>query len=57
MTERRVRRLPVLDAESRLAGIVSMNDLAMCAECRPKAEVSDDAFLESLKAICAQVSA
>jgi CBS-domain-containing membrane protein len=53
MKERRVRRLPVLDAEGRLAGIVSMNDLVMRAECRPKAEVSGDTFLDTLKAICA----
>jgi len=53
MKERRVRRLPVLDAEGHLAGIVSMNDLVMRAECRPKAEVSGDTFLDTLKTICA----
>ena len=53
MKERRVRRLPVLDAEGRLAGIVSMNDLVMRAEYRPKADVSGEAFLGTLKAISA----
>jgi CBS domain-containing protein len=52
MKERRVRRLPVLDGEERLAGILSMNDLVMRAECRPRAEVSGEAFLETMKAIC-----
>jgi CBS-domain-containing membrane protein len=53
MKERRVRRLPVLDSEGRLAGIISMNDIVQQAECRPKAGVSGDAFLDTLKAICA----
>jgi CBS domain-containing protein len=51
----RVRRLPVVDDEERLPGIVSMNDLAMHAECRPNAAVSGEAFLDTLKAISAHV--
>jgi CBS-domain-containing membrane protein len=52
MKQRRVRRLPVLDGRGRLAGIISMNDLVMQAECRAGAGVSGEAFLETLKAIC-----
>lgn len=53
MKERRVRRLPVVDAEGRLAGIISMNDLVMRAECRSRADVSGETFLDTLRAICA----
>jgi CBS domain-containing protein len=53
MKERRVRRLPVLDGQERLAGIISMNDLVLRAECRTRADVSGEAFLDTLKAICA----
>lgn len=54
MKEQRVRRLPVLNGEGRLAGILSMNDVVMRAGCRPGAEVSGEAFLETMKAICAR---
>lgn len=53
MKERRVRRLPVLDGEGRLAGIISLNDLVVRAACRSGADVSGDAFLDTMKAICA----
>jgi len=53
MKEQRVRRLPVLDGQERLAGIISMNDLVMRAECRARAAVSGEEFLETLKSICA----
>lgn len=53
MREQRVRRLPVIDREERLAGIISMNDLVAGAECRKGAEVPGEEFLDTLKAICA----
>jgi CBS domain-containing protein len=53
MKDRRVRRLPVVDGEGRLAGIISLNDLVMRAECRSGAEVAGQMFLESLKAVSA----
>ena len=52
MREQRVRRLPVIDRDERLAGIVSMNDLVTGAECRKGADVPGEAFLATLKAIC-----
>jgi CBS domain-containing protein len=51
MKEARVRRLPVVDGQERLTGILSLNDIVMRAECRPNAAVSGERFLEALKAI------
>jgi CBS domain-containing protein len=53
MRDRRVRRLPVVDQQQRLVGIVSLNDLVAHAECRRGAEVPGEEFLETMKAICA----
>ena len=52
MKERRVRRLPVLDDQERLAGIISMNDLVARAGCRKDADVPGEEFLATLKSIC-----
>jgi len=53
MKERRVRRLPVVDRQQRLVGVISLNDLVTRAECRRDAEVPGEEFLEAMKAICA----
>jgi CBS domain-containing protein len=53
MKRHRVRRLPVLDQQQRLVGIISINDLVMRAECRRGADVPGEEFLETLQAICA----
>ena len=53
MKTHRVRRLPVLDRQQRLVGIISMNDLVMRAEGRRGADVPGEEFLETLQAICA----
>ena len=51
MKKARVRRLPVVDERERLTGIVSLNDIAMRADCRPNAAVSGERFIETLKVI------
>ena len=53
MREQRVHRLPVIDQDERLVGIISMNDLVARAECRKGADVPGEEFLDTLKAICA----
>lgn len=54
MKNQRVRRLPVLDRQERLVGIISLNDLVLRAECREGAEVSGAGFLDTMKSICAR---
>lgn len=53
MKDRRVRRLPVVDRQQRLVGVVSLNDLVARAECRRDAEIPGEEFLDAMKAICA----
>jgi CBS domain-containing protein len=60
MGDARVRRLPVVDAERRLQGIVSMNDVVRKAEpVRPRgsAELSANDVLETMQRICAHPTA
>ncbi len=56
LKDRRVRRLPVVDEQDRLVGVVSMNDLVMRAEFRRGAELSGDEFLDTMKAICSHTA-
>jgi CBS domain-containing protein len=51
MRDHQVHRLPVLDAESRPAGLVSMNDLARLAARARKSGV-DREFVRTLAAVC-----
>jgi len=51
--DRRVRRLPVVDKQQRLVGVISLNDLVARAECRRDAEIPGEEFLDAMKAICA----
>jgi CBS domain-containing protein len=53
MKDRRVRRLPVVDQQGRLAGIISINDVVMRTGGRSGAGVPGEAFLETLRSICA----
>jgi len=53
MRKHRVRRLPVVDREQRLTGIVSINDLAINAPPSLPDSVPAQEFLETFQAICA----
>jgi CBS domain-containing protein len=53
MRQRKVRRLPVVDASGRLAGIISIHDLAIHARTGKGAEVPADAVLDTFVAITA----
>jgi CBS domain-containing protein len=53
MKERRIRRLPVLDSDGRLSGMLSINDLVMRTDTRAGAAVPGELFLDTLKAISA----
>jgi CBS domain-containing protein len=53
MRKHKVRRLPVLDREQRLLGIVSINDLAINATPSQPDSVPAQEFLETFQAICA----
>lgn len=59
MQARKVRRLPVIDGDGRLRGILSLNDVALNAKKRPgkKGEPSYDDVVETLTAICGPSSA
>jgi CBS domain-containing protein len=57
MREKQVRRLPVIDAQGRLVGIISLNDIAREAERetemkRPR-EVSDAEIARVMASVCA----
>jgi CBS-domain-containing membrane protein len=49
MKSRQVRRLPVLDSDERLVGMLSLNDLAL----RVAREVSTDEVASVMAAVCA----
>lgn len=51
MREHRIRRLPVLDNDARLVGVVSMNDLARLAA-RGKRSAVDRELVRTLAAVC-----
>jgi CBS domain-containing protein len=53
IAEAKVRRLPVLTADGKLEGILSMDDIVSHAEARGKAanELSNDDVVETLKAV------
>lgn len=53
MRKHRVRRLPVVDQQQRLTGILSINDLALHTDLRNGQNVPGQEFMETLQAICA----
>ena len=57
MRQNQVRRLPIIDAvERRLAGLLSLNDVALKAQSEGDAELSARDVEETLRAICAHRS-
>lgn len=53
MQQRKVRRLPVMNADDgKLAGILSLNDIALKAQTDAKAELSAQDVENTLKTIC-----
>jgi CBS domain-containing protein len=56
LKNRRVRRLPVVDRQGRLIGIISLNDLVAHASWGKGAELPGDEFLDTMKAICAHAT-
>jgi CBS domain-containing protein len=52
LKERRIRRLPVVNRQDRLVGILSVNDLVTRADCRQGTAVPGEEFLNTLRAIC-----
>ena len=55
MSKEKIRRLPVVDAEGGLAGILSINDIVLRAQKGDarKPEISYDEVIQALQAICA----
>lgn len=53
LKDRRVRRLPVVDRQRRLVGVISLSDLVARAEYRRDADIPGEEFLAALKAISA----
>lgn len=51
MSENQIRRLPVLDGDSQMVGLVSMNDLARLAA-RAKRTAVDRELVSTLAAVC-----
>jgi CBS domain-containing protein len=51
MCDNRVRRLPVVDQNEQLVGILSLNDLAREAQ-REAAEVTEEGVSETLASVC-----
>jgi len=53
MAQHRVRRLPVVDGDGSLVGILSLNDLALASARRKSGGPSRDAVMSTLQKICA----
>lgn len=51
------RRVPVVTADRRLAGVISIDDLVLRADSYKSAAISDEQVLDAFKAICARAVA
>lgn len=56
MRHHKVRRVPVVDAEQHLRGIVSLNDIVLRADGAHSNELSYDEVMKTMKAVCAHRS-
>jgi CBS domain-containing protein len=54
MKNHAVRRLPVVTADGRLSGLISIDDLVLRSVSHKGADVSDDDVLDAFKSICAR---
>ena len=52
MQQHQVRRLPVLDGNKKLAGMLSLNDIAQEYSVRPKKSIKPEMLADTLAAIC-----
>jgi CBS domain-containing protein len=52
MRMRQVRRIPIVDVEERILGVLSMNDIARRAARTPNDDVSEHEVVDTLAAIC-----
>jgi CBS domain-containing protein len=57
MKNHAVRRVPVVTADRRLAGVISIDDLVLRADSYKSAAISDEQVLDAFKAICARAVA
>jgi CBS domain-containing protein len=57
MRNHAIRRVPVVVADGRLAGLISLDDLVIRADSHEGAAVSDDDVFDALKWICARTVA
>jgi CBS domain-containing protein len=53
LKDRRIRRLPVVNRQNQLVGVLSLNDLVGQTECRQGASIPGEEFLSTLRIICA----
>lgn len=57
MKNHAVRRVPVVTADRRLAGVISIDDLVLRADSYKSAAISDEKVFDAFKAICARAVA
>ena len=57
MKNHAVRRVPVVTADGRLNGVISIDDLVLRADSHKGAAVSDEHVLDALKSICVRTVA
>jgi CBS domain-containing protein len=56
MQEGRIRRLPVIDENGALRGVLSLNDIVLSAKSEKKADVTYADVITTFKAICGHIN-